>query len=48
VVDAPVREARLARLDETPGGSVEVAAVEGGSRVAFGAGALEAVTILVR
>jgi alpha-mannosidase len=40
----PVREARVSRLDETPGEPLEVT----GDRVAFRAGPREVVTVLVR
>jgi hypothetical protein len=40
----PVREARLSRLDETPGEPLHVA----DNRVAFRAGPREIVTVLVR
>ncbi len=48
VVDAPVREARLARLDETPGEPLGVLAEEGATRIAFTAPARAATTLVVR
>jgi hypothetical protein len=47
-VAAPLREARRARLDETPGEALAAAAGDGGSVVAFTAGPREVVTVLVR
>ncbi len=47
-IDAPVREARLARLDETPGDALAVDGSAGRARVAFRAAARGVVTVLVR